>query len=117
MLNMSHELRTPLNWIIGASEMLAEEAADDGLDVIARDLDKISRAGRGLLAIISDVLDITQLESGRLVLAASSFSIADVVREIVEAHLPRSSATTPPCGPTSTPRSATSSTIAPSWSR
>nr|WP_276599597.1 AAA family ATPase [Nannocystis sp. SCPEA4] len=88
MLNMSHELRTPLNWIIGASEMLAEEAGDDGLDVIARDLDKISRAGRGLLAIISDVLDITQLESGRLVLAATSFSIADVVREIVDAHTP-----------------------------
>ncbi|PCC73947.1 Predicted ATPase [Nannocystis exedens] len=88
MLNMSHELRTPLNWIIGAAEMLHEEAADDGLDAIARDLDKISRAGRGLLGIISDVLDITQLESGRLVLAAASFPIADVVREVVEAHLP-----------------------------
>ena len=87
MLNMSHELRTPLNWIIGASELMSEEAGDDGNEAMARDLAQVTRAGRGLLGLISDVLDITQLESGRVVLSATRFAFADAVREVIDANV------------------------------
>ncbi|MCA9634625.1 MAG: AAA family ATPase [Myxococcales bacterium] len=87
MLNMSHELRTPLNWIIGISEMLAEEAEDDDNDEGAEQLQKVTEAGRHLLGIISDVLDITKLESGRLELELSTFPIAPLIDEVVAVHI------------------------------
>jgi predicted ATPase/signal transduction histidine kinase/tRNA A-37 threonylcarbamoyl transferase component Bud32 len=87
MLNMSHELRTPLNVVIGTSEMLAEEAEDDGDDDAAAELGKITDAGQGLLRIITDVLEITELESGRVELAITSFALRPLLDEVAEAHL------------------------------
>ena len=60
LANMSHELRTPMNAIIGYSEMLAEDAEDEGYDELVPDLEKINAAGRHLLGLINDVLGSVQ---------------------------------------------------------
>ena len=80
LATMSHELRTPLNAIIGYSEMLAEDA-ETRLDAEAlADLAKITQAGRHLLALITNVLDLSKIEAGRMDLCVESFDAADVVR-------------------------------------
>jgi len=66
LANMSHELRTPLNAIIGYSELLQEEADERSLKEAVPDLRKIHAAGKNLLALISDVLDLSKVESGRM---------------------------------------------------
>ena len=63
LANMSHELRTPLNAIIGYSEILHEEAQDLGYEDYLPDLAKIQSAGRHLLSLINDVLDISKIEA------------------------------------------------------
>ena len=59
LANMSHELRTPLNAIIGLTEMLKEDAADDGLEDFEEPLDRVFNAGKHLLTLINDVLDLS----------------------------------------------------------
>ena len=59
LANMSHELRTPLNAIIGYSEMLQEEAEDLGQEDFTPDLQRINLAGKHLLALINDILDLS----------------------------------------------------------
>ncbi|MDH4067045.1 MAG: HAMP domain-containing protein, partial [Acidobacteriota bacterium] len=66
LANMSHELRTPLNAIIGYSEMLQEDAVAEGASASVADLQKIAGAGRQLLALITDVLDLSKIEAGRM---------------------------------------------------
>src|SRR5687768_3980684 len=66
LANMSHELRTPLNAILGFSEMLLEEAVDRNLDDFAVDLRKISTAGKNLLGLINDILDLSKIEAGKM---------------------------------------------------
>lgn len=85
--SMSHELRTPLNAILGYSEMLREEARSEGLP-IAADLDRIHAAGRQLLALVEDVLDLARIEAGRTELAPEPFDVAELVREVAEAAEP-----------------------------
>jgi signal transduction histidine kinase len=82
LANMSHELRTPLNAIIGYSEMLCEAAADDGREDIIPDLDKIAWAGRHLLALINDILDLSKIEAGKMTLNLETFDLARLVREV-----------------------------------
>jgi len=82
LANMSHELRTPLNAIIGYSEMLQEEATDAGQDEFVPDLQKIQTAGRHLLALINDILDLSKIEAGRTELYLESFSIPALVAEL-----------------------------------
>lgn len=82
LANMSHELRTPLNAVIGYSEMLHEEAEDQGLDDFIPDLQKIHRAGKHLLDLINDVLDLSKIEAGRMELFLETFDASDTVREV-----------------------------------
>jgi signal transduction histidine kinase/DNA-binding response OmpR family regulator len=79
LANMSHELRTPLNAIIGYSELLAEEAEDEGLDTMQDDLSKINDSGKHLLGLINDILDLSKIEAGKLELFLSEFEIASVM--------------------------------------
>ncbi len=63
--NMSHELRTPLNAIIGYSEMLQEEAEELGQEGFLPDLGHIHVAGKHLLGLINDILDLSKIEAGK----------------------------------------------------
>ncbi len=83
LANMSHELRTPLNAIIGYSEMLQEEAADLGQEDLTPDLQKIQAAGKHLLALINDILDLSKIEAGRMDLFLETFDIAPMIQDAV----------------------------------
>jgi len=82
LANMSHELRTPLNAIIGYSEMLQEEAEDTGQKAFVPDLEKIHGAGKHLLGLINDVLDLSKIESGKMTLFLEDFDVAKLVNEV-----------------------------------
>jgi PAS domain S-box-containing protein len=83
LANMSHELRTPLNAIIGYSEMLQEDAEDLGEADFVEDLRKIQSAGRHLLGLINDILDISKIEAGKMQLFLEDFDIREMVGEVV----------------------------------
>ncbi|MGA0564510.1 response regulator [Ancylobacter sp. VNQ12] len=82
LANMSHELRTPLNAIIGYSEILAEDAADDGNTAMVADLDKIQSAGKHLLGLINDILDLSKIEAGRMDVYLEQVFLARMVDEV-----------------------------------
>ena len=82
LANMSHELRTPLNAILGYSEMLEEDARASGNDSAAKDLNRILFAGRHLLELINDVLDISKIEAGSLRLNLESICSDEITREV-----------------------------------
>ncbi len=84
LANMSHELRTPLNSVIGFSEVLLMGLPGELNDEQRRQLEMISRSGRHLLALISDILDIARIEAGRSNLTISRFGMADVVHDVSE---------------------------------
>jgi signal transduction histidine kinase/CheY-like chemotaxis protein len=88
LANMSHELRTPLNAIIGYSEMLEEEAGEHEIPALAADLGKIRRAGRHLLSLVNDVLDLSKIESGRMRLHLETFDVAEMLRDVVSSVQP-----------------------------
>lgn len=83
LANMSHELRTPLNAIIGYSEMLHEEAEELGQIDFIPDLHKIQTAGKHLLALINDVLDLSKIEAGKMELYLETFDVASVIQDTV----------------------------------
>ena len=83
LANMSHELRTPLNAIIGYSEMLEEETRDSGKIENAQDLKKIQSAGKHLLSLINDVLDLSKIEAGKMGLHLETFDVSQVIEEMV----------------------------------
>jgi signal transduction histidine kinase/CheY-like chemotaxis protein len=82
LANMSHELRTPLNAIIGVTEMLLEDAQGGRPDDV-EPLERILRAGKHLLALINDILDLSKIEAGKMELHLESFAIAPLVDEVV----------------------------------
>ena len=82
LANMSHELRTPMNAIIGYSEMLVEEAEDLGQDSFVPDLKKIHSAGKHLLGLINDVLDLSKIEAGKMTLYLEEFPVPTMVSEV-----------------------------------
>ncbi len=83
LANMSHELRTPLNAILGYSEMLAEEAEDRDVPEFLPDLQKIHGAGKHLLSLINDILDLSKIEAGKMELYLETFSVPDLIQEVV----------------------------------
>ena len=82
LANMSHELRTPLNAIIGVSEMLREDA--ETLKQDTEPLDRVLGAGRHLLALINDILDLSKIEAGRMELHLELFPLAPLINDVAK---------------------------------
>jgi signal transduction histidine kinase len=82
LANMSHELRTPMNAIIGYSEMLLEEAEDLGQNDFIADLTKIRIAGKHLLDVINNILDISKIEAGKMEIYPEHFDLTKAIHEI-----------------------------------
>jgi len=82
LANMSHELRTPMNAILGYNELLQEEAQDRGLDSMLPDLEKIRTAGKHLLRLINDILDLSKIEAKKIELHLESFPVSGLVSDI-----------------------------------
>jgi signal transduction histidine kinase len=89
LANMSHELRTPLNAIIGVSEMLREDA--EALKQDTEPLDRVLGAGRHLLALINDILDLSKIEAGRMELQLEQFVLAPLIADVVKTIEPLAS--------------------------
>jgi len=83
LANMTHELRTPLNAIIGYSELLQEEALELGEEEFVMDLASINIAGKQLLNIISDILDISKIEAGKMTLFLETFEVLNLIEQVV----------------------------------
>jgi PAS domain S-box-containing protein len=96
LANMSHELRTPLNAIIGYSEILIEEAREEAIDAglspdemdSITDLNKIHDAGKHLLGLINDVLDISKIEAGKMDIYNETFPVAEMLQEVLSTIQP-----------------------------
>ncbi|MBX0330153.1 response regulator, partial [Oscillochloris sp. ZM17-4] len=83
LANMSHELRTPLNAIIGYSEMLQEDLNESDHAALVPDMQKIHGAGRHLLGLINDILDISKIEAGKMELYMEQFTAASLIDSVV----------------------------------
>jgi PAS domain S-box-containing protein len=88
LASMSHELRTPLNAIIGYGEMVQEEAIEIGASSLVPDLQKIHAAGRHLLGLINNVLDLSKIEAGKMELYLEQFDIAMMTIEVAHTVRP-----------------------------
>jgi signal transduction histidine kinase/CheY-like chemotaxis protein len=88
LANMSHELRTPLNAIIGYSELLMEDAGDDGQDGYIPDLKKIMGAGKHLLALINDILDLSKIEAGKMDFYYETFDVDAMIADVAATIVP-----------------------------
>ena len=88
LASMSHELRTPLNAIIGYSEMLEEEAQESGQAAFVPDLQKIRSAGRHLLSLINDILDLSKIEAGKLELFLETFDVRSTIEDVATTVTP-----------------------------
>lgn len=82
LASMSHELRTPLNGILGLSELLREDAEDLGYADFVPDLQQIYDSGLHLLNLITDILDISKIEAGKMSLYLESFDISTLIVEV-----------------------------------
>ena len=88
LATMSHELRTPLNAIIGYSEMLQEEAEEQGETSQVADLQKIKFAGQHLLGLINDVLDLSKIEAGRMEFVEDRCGVQSLLDEVATVAKP-----------------------------
>jgi signal transduction histidine kinase len=85
LADLSHELRTPLNAVIGYAEMIAEDSRGDQ---VVDDARRIAAAGRGLLALINNVLDYSKAESGKLELSLQQVEVPAIIEESVSIAMP-----------------------------
>lgn len=88
LANMSHELRTPLNAIIGYSEILIEDMNNTGNDHSVADIKKIHNAGKHLLSLINDILDLSKIEAGKMGLNLEYFRVDTMLKEAIDTILP-----------------------------
>jgi len=84
LANMSHELRTPLNAIIGYSDMLQEDVRELHQETLAPDIEKIQMAGKHLLSIINDILDLSKIEAGKVDVQLDEIDLAFLLKEVVD---------------------------------
>ncbi|MEH2139423.1 sensor histidine kinase [Nostoc sp.] len=84
LANVSHELRTPLNAVIGLSQLLEDDATDLGLSAdFITDLETINAAGKHLLHLINEILDLSKIEAGKMTLYPETFEIANLIHNVV----------------------------------
>jgi signal transduction histidine kinase/HAMP domain-containing protein len=83
LANMSHELRTPLNAILGYTELILDKIYGDVPDNIQEVLERVEKNGRHLLGLINDVLDLSKIEAGQLVLSLDDYSMKEVVHTVL----------------------------------
>src|SRR5262249_40274374 len=88
LANMSHELRTPLNAILGYSELILDNIYGEMPEKARAVLERLHANGRHLLGLINDVLDLSKIEAGQLVLSLDDYSLSDVVHGVVSAVEP-----------------------------
>ena len=84
LASMSHELRTPLNAIILYSELLQEEADDQGRQESVADLQKIRSAGKHLLDLINGILDLSKIEAGKMTLSLERFDVRTMIDDLLD---------------------------------
>jgi GAF domain-containing protein/anti-sigma regulatory factor (Ser/Thr protein kinase) len=85
LANMSHELRTPLNAILGYTELIQDQIYGEVPAKIREVMQRVDRSGRHLLGLINDVLDLSKIEAGQLVLSLGDYSLKEVVQTVVTA--------------------------------
>jgi len=88
LANMSHELRTPLNAIIGYTELIAEELSENNHLDLSCDLEKILSAAHHLLGLINDILDISKVEAGKIVIHLETFDINRLIHDTISTVQP-----------------------------
>ena len=84
LANMSHELRTPLNAILGYTELIADGVYGEPSEKMRGVLERIEANGKHLLGLINDVLDLSKIEAGQLVLSLGDYSLKDVVQSVLQ---------------------------------
>ena len=82
LANMSHELRTPLNAILGYTELMADGAYGEPSEKMMGVLKRLESNGRHLLGLINDVLDLSKIEAGQLILELSDYTVQDIARTV-----------------------------------
>ncbi|MCC6313775.1 MAG: PAS domain-containing protein, partial [Thermomicrobiales bacterium] len=89
---MSHELRTPMNAIVGYSHLLLDDPASGLTDQQQADIRQIANSADRLLALINDILDLSRIESGKMVLALEPVDLSVAVRQVLADVAPQASA-------------------------
>jgi signal transduction histidine kinase len=84
LASMSHELRTPLNAIILYSELLQEQAEDEGQLDSVKDLQRIQSAGKHLLQLINGILDLSKIEAGKMGVSVEAFDVKTMIDELLD---------------------------------
>ncbi len=87
LANMSHELRTPLNAIIGLSEMVREDAEDDGNEDYLEPLERINNSSKHLLTLINDILDLSKIEAGKVDLYYEKYRLEVLLKEVLDTSM------------------------------